>query len=203
MEPVGFTVGIIGLAGLYSVCLQGLEQIDSGRNFGKESRKILVLFETEKFLLRKWGEKVGVIIHGRGRARSHHPALDVRSRSVAYNILANIENIWSDGDTLSKKYGLKVATQPTSSITVKIASLRVQEAAARTQKETSLFRKCTWVIKDEKKFELLVEDLGAFVEKLYAAAAPTDGNEQVVVDVARKLDEMKSFVEGMPYSWEI
>lgn len=45
-------------------------------------------------------------------------------------------------------------------------------------------------IKVERKFVLLVADLGAFIEKLYTVVATEDGSEQLVVEVAGKLDDV-------------
>ncbi|GKT51786.1 uncharacterized protein ColSpa_11967 [Colletotrichum spaethianum] len=48
MEPVGLAVGIVGLAGLFSSCLEAVEKFDSYKNFGRDSRSLATLFDTDK-----------------------------------------------------------------------------------------------------------------------------------------------------------
>ena len=52
MEPISFTVGIVGLAGLFSVCLDVIDKVDSYKDYGVESRSILAQFDADKHLCR-------------------------------------------------------------------------------------------------------------------------------------------------------
>ncbi|KAH8670344.1 ankyrin-1 [Tricladium varicosporioides] len=60
MEPIGLTVGVIGLAGVFSVCLDVIEKVDSYKDYGVESRSIVALFEGYKYLFKKWAQDVGI-----------------------------------------------------------------------------------------------------------------------------------------------
>ena len=83
MESVGLAVGVIGLAGLFSTCLDALQRVDAYKDFGRESRALAAQFEAEKLRLRQWGLTVG--IDGNGVLEPHHPALDdneMRARIV-------------------------------------------------------------------------------------------------------------------------
>ncbi|KAJ5623014.1 hypothetical protein N7490_011619 [Penicillium lividum] len=59
MEPVGFAVGIIGLAGLFSTCLDVLDKVDSWKDFGIDSRNLSAQFKAHKLRLERWGKAVG------------------------------------------------------------------------------------------------------------------------------------------------
>jgi hypothetical protein len=61
MEVAGYTVGVAGLAGLFSACLDTIDHVDSYRRFGVESRDITAQLNADKVLVRKWAEKVGVV----------------------------------------------------------------------------------------------------------------------------------------------
>lgn len=37
MEPVGLAVGVLGLAGLFSTCLEAVDKVQSYRSFGVDS----------------------------------------------------------------------------------------------------------------------------------------------------------------------
>jgi hypothetical protein len=50
MEPISFAVGIAGLAGLFTACVDVIEKIDSYKEYGVDSRSIITQFETDRYL---------------------------------------------------------------------------------------------------------------------------------------------------------
>ncbi|OQD95097.1 hypothetical protein PENSOL_c022G07167 [Penicillium solitum] len=60
MEPVSFAVGIIGLAGLFSTCLEAVEIFDSWKDYDSEFRSLVAQFKAQKLRLAKWGVAVGL-----------------------------------------------------------------------------------------------------------------------------------------------
>ncbi|CAI7614169.1 unnamed protein product [Penicillium viridicatum] len=60
MEPVSFAVGIIGLAGLFSTCLEAVERFDSWKDYDSEFRSLVAQFKAQKLRLAKWGVAVGL-----------------------------------------------------------------------------------------------------------------------------------------------
>jgi hypothetical protein len=74
MEIAGLAVG---LAGLFGLCKDAIEQIDTYKNFGPESRQLSTRFLLNKQIFLLWAENVG--INGQGCLKmkdSHHPNLD-------------------------------------------------------------------------------------------------------------------------------
>ncbi|KAK2016068.1 ankyrin-1, partial [Colletotrichum eremochloae] len=59
MEPVGLAVGVVGLAGLFSTCLEAVQKIDSYKNFGRDSRFLEAQFNASKHRFTEWGQAVG------------------------------------------------------------------------------------------------------------------------------------------------
>jgi hypothetical protein len=104
MEPISFTIGTaIGLAGLYSVCLQAMEQVSDGKNFAEDSKMLYALPETERYLFQVWGKRVGI-----EKQSDFHRCLDPKLPEYprVRGILKSLETILSNGDGLCKKYGL-------------------------------------------------------------------------------------------------
>lgn len=102
VEPISMAVGtMIGLGGLYGVCLQAMEQVIDAKHFGEDSQSLHSLFECERFLFNEWGEKVR--IHDTTAPR--HRCLDMSSNEypIVRSILENLQIIWANGDTLSKR----------------------------------------------------------------------------------------------------
>lgn len=140
MEPISFSIGTaMGLAGLYSVCLQVMEQVSDGKNFAEDSQMFYALFETERYLFQVWGKRVGI-----EKESDFHRCLDPASpeHPRIRGILKSLEAILSNGDDLCKKYGLD------------------------SKERVSIRRKCAWAVIDKKKFDRLVKDIGTLVEKL-------------------------------------
>ncbi|KZN90704.1 Ankyrin-3 [Penicillium chrysogenum] len=60
MEPVSFAIGIIGLAGLFSTCLDAVERFDSWKDYDFEFRALVAQFKAQKIRLARWGLAVGL-----------------------------------------------------------------------------------------------------------------------------------------------
>lgn len=74
MEPVGLAVGIASLAGLFSVCLDVIDKVDSYRDIVFDSRSLVTQFEADKLLFHTWARKVGL---DKGKLNdNHHESLD-------------------------------------------------------------------------------------------------------------------------------
>ncbi|WYZ35989.1 hypothetical protein EsH8_X_000636 [Colletotrichum jinshuiense] len=95
MEPVGLAVGVAGLAGLFSSCLEAVERFDSYKNFGRDSRSLAIQFEADKHRFEQWGRAVG--IENGKLSDSHHPALDdTQKLAIVHKLLASIQDFGSD-----------------------------------------------------------------------------------------------------------
>jgi hypothetical protein len=53
MEPIEFAVGVVGLAGFFSVCLDVIDKVDSYKEFEVESHLIIAQFKADKHLFTK------------------------------------------------------------------------------------------------------------------------------------------------------
>ncbi|KAH8879064.1 hypothetical protein GQ53DRAFT_856395 [Thozetella sp. PMI_491] len=70
MEPVGLAVGVVGLLGLFSTCLEAVERVDAYREFGRDSHHLATRFEAERLRFQQWGRAVG-IAQSIGRVKRH------------------------------------------------------------------------------------------------------------------------------------
>jgi hypothetical protein len=102
MEPVSFAVGIAGLAGLFSTCLDVIEKAKMYRDFGSEHSLISTKYKADKVMFQLWAQKVGIGKLGPQDARHNH--LDnPEIATIVQMILLSIKDIFtkSEGD-LSK-----------------------------------------------------------------------------------------------------
>lgn len=93
MEIAGLSIGIAGLAGIFSTCLDVVERIDS-------SCAIISQFEADKLLFQRWSKNVGV--DGKDFRTNHHANLDDPATSKAIQkILISINEIAGGSEILS------------------------------------------------------------------------------------------------------
>ncbi|KAK2666285.1 NACHT nucleoside triphosphatase [Fusarium oxysporum f. sp. vasinfectum] len=98
METVGLVIGIAGLAGLFTSCVEALDKIQSYRTFGTDSHVLNTRFKAARARFERWGPGVGI---EQGRLKHvHHPALDDKAVSDAVAELLHIivEAICDAGD---------------------------------------------------------------------------------------------------------
>ena len=60
MEAVGLGIGIAGLAGAFTACIDCFEYIQLGRQFGQDYGKCLLKLDTAKLRMSRWGVAMGL-----------------------------------------------------------------------------------------------------------------------------------------------
>ncbi|MCJ1236898.1 hypothetical protein MMC14_004880 [Varicellaria rhodocarpa] len=104
METVGFTVGVVALASLFSTCVECWDYIEYARSHGRDYELLATQLEVEKTRFLIWGDVVGVLKPGEaGHSETlNHP----RVAPVVERILNHIISIFSNSERLTSKYGL-------------------------------------------------------------------------------------------------
>ncbi|KAK2005285.1 hypothetical protein LZ32DRAFT_664471 [Colletotrichum eremochloae] len=125
MEPVGLAVGVVGLAGLFSSCLEAVAKFDSYKNSGRDSRSLATSFDVHKHRFEQWGRAVGI---EKGKlSDTHHPALDdEKTLALVYKLLANIQDFCSVEDDV-----LYQQPTPANSKTLKDGFLSTRQGQRR------------------------------------------------------------------------
>ncbi|KAI0199187.1 prion-inhibition and propagation-domain-containing protein [Astrocystis sublimbata] len=170
MEPAGLAVGIAGLVGIFSTCLDIVERWDSYKDFGVEFGSLVARFKADKIRFRQWGQLVGIdkSKHGDG----YHKALDDPSiRRVVDEILQSIKHF--DDDTGN----FPPALRPISGSVDTLAHSKTVLPRGRPQFEkyqgaTSRKSRLEWALRGKARFLALVESFDALVQKLYDLVPP-------------------------------
>ncbi|RYP26210.1 hypothetical protein DL768_011775 [Monosporascus sp. mg162] len=150
MEPVGLAVGIAGLAGLFSVCLDVIDKVDSYRDYGIDSRAITAQFEADKHLFKIWARDVG--FEKGNLNENHHDHLDSPdTRAVVEKLLASINEIFSKSES------------NVSNLTPKSKNKIQRDDATVPNKD-----RIGWTLRGKQKFTAQVQQFGALVQKLYS-----------------------------------
>ncbi|KAJ3569138.1 hypothetical protein NPX13_g6185 [Xylaria arbuscula] len=170
MEPAGLAVGIAGLIGVFSTCLDIIERWDSYKDFGAEFGSLITRFKADKIRFRQWGQRVGIdkSKHGDG----YHKALDDPSiRPVVDEILQSIKHFDDDTGNFTS------ALRPISGSVDTLAHSKTVLPRGRPQFEkyqgaTSRKSRLGWALRGKTRFLALVESFDALVQKLYDLVPP-------------------------------
>ncbi|PKK47137.1 hypothetical protein CI102_6191 [Trichoderma harzianum] len=60
MDPVGLAVGVIGLAGLFSTCLDLVKRVDNYKHFKKDEQILATQFAAYRLRFERWGKTLGL-----------------------------------------------------------------------------------------------------------------------------------------------
>ena len=176
MEPVGFTIGVMGLAGLFSTCMQCFDYVQLGRAFGDDYGKCLLRLDAAKLRLSRWGEAVGIAVTSQDRKPV---VLSPQEFHLAQSLLQQIQDSFDDTEKISKRYRkhaeMESSTNGVLAVYSEQSDLRPQEKqlhsqlraiAFRRQQSTGLVQKTRWALYEKKRFDSLIGDITDFVDKL-------------------------------------
>ncbi|GKT46154.1 heterokaryon incompatibility protein S [Colletotrichum spaethianum] len=169
MEPVGLAVGVLGLAGLFSSCLEAVEKFDSYKNFGRDSRSLATQFDADKHRFEQWGRAVGF---EKGKlADHHHPALDDGQKmAIVHKLLASIQDFCSGADD---------SFSPQSTLAddnyLKDGLLYARQVQPRHGAPVdSKWRRAAWALTGKTKRTGHVQTFAILVQYLYIVVPPDD-----------------------------
>jgi hypothetical protein len=177
MDPFSLATGIagfVGLAGLFSTCLDIIDRVDSYKDFGVVSRSIIAQFEADKLLFKKWAQNVG--IHQTRLKEDHHKDLDdPQTASMVEKILLSIQEIFTATDnTLSDM-------QPMTEVDPRFQdiALRPRGHAEYQSVQTSISKRkrIGWALRGKVRFVAQVQQFGVLVQRLHDLA-PLDGTRR-------------------------
>ncbi|CAZ84103.1 unnamed protein product [Tuber melanosporum] len=178
MESIGVALGIAGLAGLFTTCLQLFDLVSTAESHSSACQTLLCKLEVEQVLLLKWGEAVGIFnpqdSDREERNETYNKRLgDTPIRRAVFNILSCLKTTLEDTNNLVAKYGLQPlqsedeafdSSPPRSAF--RVAHEKLQRLLKLTQQQASFSRKTRWVVQDKAKFELLIVEIRGFNESL-------------------------------------
>jgi Prion-inhibition and propagation len=177
IEPIGLTLGAVGLAGLFSACVEYFVYVDTGRSYGRDLKILITKLEVEKTQLLIWGDAVGVLKPSGGDRNSQIDRPWVTE--TIERILGCIQKIFADTSKKESSYGLEPISFPLladQNPTARVSTNRMRvfessysqfKARSNTsQRQTSIVAKARWAIHDRSKFQTMVSDLKELIDGL-------------------------------------
>ncbi|KAI8625427.1 prion-inhibition and propagation-domain-containing protein [Xylariaceae sp. FL1651] len=171
---------IIGVAGLFSSCVDAFSYFKLAQHANKEVEVVLLKLDIEKARLLIWGDNVGIYSAGH-----QHPRLRDEARvELIQRILSQIESLLTDSEKLRASFGVRTLDNPfgravdyVSSKSLAVfgtsASRFWSRNASRLAAETHGTRlaRTKWAIYEREKFQSLVNELSHFVDRLFELCA--------------------------------
>jgi hypothetical protein len=177
MEPVSFAAGVVGLAGLFSVCLDVIDKVDSYKDFVMDSRSIIAQFEADKFLFTKWAKGVG--IYKDAPEDSYHSDLDNPEIKLRVQwILSGIQGIFKKTDRTALNLISMVETSP-NSFPDGIAFSNTRNKPHKLEEDVSKRSRIGWSFRTIAPFTAQVQQFGTLVQRLQSLVS-ADGSTRLI-----------------------
>ena len=159
-------VGAVGVLGqVFDGCIKAYRIFAAAANLGRDSERLVCKVRIEEARLKVWGREWGVV---EGKLEANLAVADRGSpglSSVAEMILTQLYSTIMDFSKLQDRYGLKEAAPGSvDKEAYKKAEDPRSSVAARLRDGLTL--RARWVVADKEKFEVLLEDLGFYNDRL-------------------------------------
>lgn len=170
MDPISFTAGIVGLAGLFSVCLDVIDKVDSYKDFGVDSRSIIAQFEADKHLFIKWAQDVGLDkVKPNG---NYHSELDnPETHLIVQKVLSSIQEIFNKTEGTVSNLQPAIDIGPTS-FPNGIHFLNTRKRSQNPKGIISKMGRIGWSLRSKANFVSQVQQFGALIQRLYSLVPP-------------------------------
>lgn len=191
MELASTAIGVVGLAALFSTCIETLDTLSAAARYSVNREILQTKIEVERLRLMVCGESAGLtdIDPSRPDDKTGYD-LDFLEESLGgaalrpavAGPLACFSHYFEDIEQLRSRYGLvtqkqdqekestsALAEAPTRQIlftTFQRTYARFQQRTAKVQASTSALKKAKWAITDERKFRNLIAELKAINDSL-------------------------------------
>ena len=166
MDPTGLTIGVVGLAGLVSTCIEAFQVLSSIRAFSRDTEILFTKLDIEKELFLQWAQQVGLLKKHRVDGR----LFDRRTDALICRILQEINGMLTEARAMEGKYG-QIAQAPW-----RRSGHHYEERGRfedewdhrlREGKKVGFGRKFIWTVHGRDELKSLIDELGYFIGKLY------------------------------------
>jgi hypothetical protein len=187
MEIAGLAFGV---SGLFTICLELIERVESYKTFEAHSRHLVARFEANKLKLREWAGNVGIsddkLLDG------HHTRLDhPEVASVVRTILLSLCEIFQKSEHTRTR--LRLPEKQANTVSPPWPILRRNEIDNTKPGFTlsSARSGIAWAVKFRSQFTNQVEMFEILVERLHGLVPPDRGEGQI-----HKRNDQGDYING-------
>ena len=166
METALGLIGAVGVIGqIFDGCIKAYRIFTTAANQGRDSERLVCKIRIEEARLQVWGREWGVI---EGKLEANLAAADWGPPglfSLAEAILTQLYSTIMDFNKLQDRYGLREAA-PGSVDKEAYNKSEDPRSSVAARLRDGLTLRARWVVVDKEKFEVLLEDLGFYNDRL-------------------------------------
>jgi hypothetical protein len=193
MEPIGLGVGLLGLAGLFSTCLDVIDKFQAYKEYASDLHILNAQVKAEKLRLEEWGRSVG--FEDGQLSTYHHSALDDEQKVLAVREhLEIIQDICPSGDT--HRTSRLASDHPNEK-----KSTTIQGRSHPNLSYPSKRQKIIWAFRGKDDREERVRLLGVLVQQLHDLVPTQEArhgrNSQDLDYIGDNMNELRKFLEKM------
>ncbi|KIN05366.1 hypothetical protein OIDMADRAFT_142991 [Oidiodendron maius Zn] len=105
-EAIGLVVGFVGLAGLFSTCVDCFKLVQVYDSRSADYEILQTMLDNQQFHFMAWGKACGFMDPDRMNSRFNDAVSDLRNERIE-ETMEGIKSLLTNGDHLKEKYGLK------------------------------------------------------------------------------------------------
>lgn len=211
MDPASLGMGVAGLFGLFTRCMQCFEYIQYGRRFGTDYEQSVLKLDVSRLRLQRWAESLRLLSNDPKQQVLVEAQLSERDKEIARTLLGSIAEAFENAETLSKGYeqrqklinptaseeeaGLAVIESSDEDVSSantrwKRMHLKMKAKIQSRQKNIGTLRKAKWVLYEKKRFDDLVRDVKDLTDALIENFPKT-----ILVQDQLAIEEVKEVTE--------
>jgi Prion-inhibition and propagation len=163
VDPVGTTLGVIGLVSLFSVCVECFDYIEKGRTQGTDFAILKNQLNGLRLRLSVWGDRIGITKQEHYDPRLNDTKLLVHIKQQ----LGTISLLFLNSDRILKKYGLEDRrARHARGQGGGDAEVTQDSVQGPTEKKTRIWNLARWVLQDMQSFEEVLKHLEPAIRHL-------------------------------------
>ena len=193
MEPAGFAVGVLTIAGLFNNAVDCFEYVQIGRSFGQSYQTGLLKLDCARLRLSRWGQSVGLSADLKD-TQSLPQALDsVQGIKKAEQILGQILELFADAEGISTKFKNRAGQSKHDLLvhekevdlgpTALSLHKKMRDLSIKRQNQTRLRQKAKWALYEEKHFKRLIEDISSLINDLIELFPAAQASQKKLCEV--------------------
>ncbi|KAH7196410.1 prion-inhibition and propagation-domain-containing protein [Fusarium flagelliforme] len=195
MEVLGAVASGVTLAALFKYSFEAFDIIQLYQSQDVDFKRLQLQYKLEKGRLYNWGVEMGL-------ADDSKPNLlnEWHSKELVAETLRQIIALFSDAQVIRKKYGCDDAISSAApslpgpetlhGITRAFDHFRIQ--SSNSDESMSRLKKTKWVIRDRKKFLILVSDIQSLVDSLEKITNDLSTIARLEECLRRRVNEIKN-----------
>ncbi|KAI1380251.1 prion-inhibition and propagation-domain-containing protein [Hypoxylon crocopeplum] len=208
-EVAGLAIGVLGIAGLFTSCIENFNIVVRAREFSEEFELLCTQLALQQIRLVIWGETLGLVPPSPSkRTNPYHRALERKDIQPAIEATINqLQSLLTRADAITGRYASEEQEKAAGLSDTRPASdskgmsifresyQRFKGRIKRNQKEKSVWQVTRWSIHDYERFEHLITNIRALVdalESITSALGVLAQQQSILIDEIESLSDESS-----------